>query len=29
MTQQCRDSGDFYRTDDDESAVETDDGWII
>ena len=29
MTQHCKYCGDFYRCDDDEMAIETDDGWII
>ena len=27
--QRCRYCGDFYRIDDNEMAVETDDGWVI
>ena len=27
--QQCRYCGDFYRIDDDEMAIETDDGWVL
>ncbi|MCY3739950.1 MAG: hypothetical protein OXH00_02910 [Candidatus Poribacteria bacterium] len=26
--QHCRYCGDFYRIDDDEMAIETDDGWV-
>ena len=29
QTQRCRYCGDFYRIDDDERAIETDDGWVI
>jgi len=29
QTQQCRYCGDFYRIDDNEMAIETDDGWVI
>lgn len=27
--QHCRYCGDFYRIDDDQMAVETDDGWVL
>ena len=29
MTQHCKYCGDFYRCDDKELAIETQDGWII
>lgn len=29
MIQQCRYCGEFYRIDDEEMAIETDDGWVI
>ena len=29
QTQRCRCCGDFYRIDNDERAIETDDGWVI
>ena len=28
QTQRCRYCGDFYRIDNDERAIETDDGWV-
>ena len=29
MTQHCKHCGDFYRCDDDQRAIETEDGWVI
>jgi len=28
-TQRCRSCGDFYRIEDEEITIETDDGWVI
>ena len=29
MTQHCKHCGDFYRCDDEDMAIETEDGWVI